>query len=127
MVNMNTLFLLIITLIWLVGTCLRIYRQARFYQIEEYMSARYLRWLFARPLPSRQVRHLVAVGGQRLGAVAHPALGAPDGPGEEAVVDDADAHAAATLNGVRPCLCWGQTLLRFGRRVEVDAARPASL
>ncbi len=48
----------IITLIWLGGTCFRIYRQARFYQIEEYMSRRYLRWCFARRerwLPSRPV------------------------------------------------------------------------
>ncbi|MEO8394886.1 MAG: UDP-N-acetylmuramoyl-tripeptide--D-alanyl-D-alanine ligase [Chloroflexota bacterium] len=53
---MSNLLLLIITLIWLAGTCLRIYRQARFYQIEEYMSLRYLRWLFAdrdRWLPTR--------------------------------------------------------------------------
>lgn len=32
--------------IWLVGTWLRIYRQARFYQIEEYMSRRYLNWVW---------------------------------------------------------------------------------
>jgi UDP-N-acetylmuramoyl-tripeptide--D-alanyl-D-alanine ligase len=46
----------VISLVWLAGTCLRIYRQARFFQIEEYMSARYLRWLFARRdrwLPTR--------------------------------------------------------------------------
>ncbi len=48
--------LVLISLVWLAGTCLRIYRQARFYQIEEYMSGRYLRWLFsarARWLPGR--------------------------------------------------------------------------
>ncbi len=47
---------LIVSLVWLAGTCFRIYRQARFYQIEEYMSARYLRWIFAqreRWLPTR--------------------------------------------------------------------------
>jgi len=52
---MSILFLFI-SLIWLVGACVRIYRQARFYQIEEYMSGRYLRWLFAqreRWLPMR--------------------------------------------------------------------------
>ncbi len=46
----------VITLIWITGTCVRIYRQARFYQIEEYMSGRTLRWLFAkrdRWLPTR--------------------------------------------------------------------------
>ncbi len=53
---MNNLLLLIIAVIWLIGTCLRIYRQARFYQIEEYMNVRYARWLFAereRWLPNR--------------------------------------------------------------------------
>ena len=58
---MNLLILLPL-LIWLVGACARIYRQARFYQIEEYMSLRYLRWLVAardRWLPTRP---LVAFG-----------------------------------------------------------------
>lgn len=53
---MLNVFLLLIGLVWLVGACLRVYRQARFYQIEEYMSLRYARWLFAvrsRWLPSR--------------------------------------------------------------------------
>ncbi|MEP6987508.1 MAG: UDP-N-acetylmuramoyl-tripeptide--D-alanyl-D-alanine ligase, partial [Chloroflexota bacterium] len=55
--------LLIIALIWLVGTCYRIYKQARFYQIEEYMSVRYLRWCLAqRPrwLPNRPIGAWVA-------------------------------------------------------------------
>lgn len=46
----------IISAIWLVGTWIRVYRQARFYQIEEYMSLRYLRWIAARRdrwLPTR--------------------------------------------------------------------------
>jgi UDP-N-acetylmuramoyl-tripeptide--D-alanyl-D-alanine ligase len=54
---------LLILLIWLIGACVRIYRQARFYQIEEYMSLRYLRWLVSvrdRWLPTRP---LVAFGG----------------------------------------------------------------
>jgi len=38
---------LFISLIWLAGACVRIYRQAHYYQIEEYMSRRYLRWLSA--------------------------------------------------------------------------------
>ncbi len=48
----------LIALIWLGGTWLRIYRQARFFQIEEYMSRRYLRWTLAkrsRVLPLRPV------------------------------------------------------------------------
>lgn len=53
---MIDMFLLIIALIWWAGACLRAYRQARFYQIEEYMSLRYLRWLVSRRerwLPTR--------------------------------------------------------------------------
>lgn len=41
---MQTTILIIIALIWLVGTWLRIYRQARYFQIEEYKNWRYLRW-----------------------------------------------------------------------------------
>ncbi|MBC6934375.1 MAG: UDP-N-acetylmuramoyl-tripeptide--D-alanyl-D-alanine ligase [Chloroflexi bacterium] len=46
----------VILMIWLAGTIIRIYRQARFYQIEEYKSGRYLRWALARRdrwLPAR--------------------------------------------------------------------------
>lgn len=46
----------LIALIWLAGTCFRIYKQARFFQIEEYMNLRYLRWWLAereRWLPAR--------------------------------------------------------------------------
>lgn len=43
---MQLILMTIIALIWTAGTNFRIYRQARFYQIEEYMSLRYLRWLF---------------------------------------------------------------------------------
>ncbi len=46
----------LIAFIWFFGVCMRVYRQARFFQIEEYMSWRYLRWLFtarARWLPNR--------------------------------------------------------------------------
>jgi hypothetical protein len=38
----------IISAIWLIGAWIRVCRQARFYQIEEYMSLRYLRWIAAR-------------------------------------------------------------------------------
>ena len=44
------------------------------------------------PLAQRQVGDLVPVGRQPLGEVAVPALGAADGVGEQAVVDEADAH-----------------------------------
>lgn len=55
--------ILIVLLIWLAGTCFRAYRQARFYQIEEYMGRRYLRWYFAqreRWLPRRPIIAWVA-------------------------------------------------------------------
>lgn len=45
---MQTLFLILIILAWLASGMLRIYRQARFYQIEEYKSGRYLRWWLAK-------------------------------------------------------------------------------
>ena len=48
--------LVVLALAWLLGTWLRIYRQARFYQIEEYMSRRYLAWVWRNPnelLPRR--------------------------------------------------------------------------
>lgn len=48
--------LAILGLIWLAGAWIRVYQQARFFQIEEYMSLRYLRWLFGqrdRWLPTR--------------------------------------------------------------------------
>lgn len=57
-------FVYVLGLLWWVGTCIRIYQQARFYQIEEYMSRRYIRWLFAdrtRWLPTRSTA--AGVGG----------------------------------------------------------------
>ncbi|MGB1289088.1 MAG: hypothetical protein ACPG7F_21315, partial [Aggregatilineales bacterium] len=42
---MQNFFIFILAILWLSGTILRIYRQARFYQIDEYKSNRYLRWL----------------------------------------------------------------------------------
>jgi len=52
---MNVL-VVIVALIWLAGALVRIYRQARFFQIEEYMNLRYLRWVLQtrhRWLPTR--------------------------------------------------------------------------
>ena len=46
---MRETLLLILAAIWLIGVWLRIYRQARFYQIEEYMSRRYLSWAWSYP------------------------------------------------------------------------------
>ncbi|MCS6834448.1 MAG: UDP-N-acetylmuramoyl-tripeptide--D-alanyl-D-alanine ligase [Anaerolineae bacterium] len=52
------LFMSLVALIWLLGAWLRTYRQARFYQIEEYKSGRYARWILAereRWLPLRPI------------------------------------------------------------------------
>jgi UDP-N-acetylmuramoyl-tripeptide--D-alanyl-D-alanine ligase len=54
-----------IALVWLMGTCFRVYKQARFFQIEEYMGGRYLRWTFARRerwLPKRPVMAWIGAG-----------------------------------------------------------------
>ncbi|MDQ7034853.1 MAG: UDP-N-acetylmuramoyl-tripeptide--D-alanyl-D-alanine ligase [Anaerolineae bacterium] len=55
---MQLVFIMVIAFVWLAGTIFRIYRQARYYQIEEYKSNRYIRWLFSerdRWLPTRPV------------------------------------------------------------------------
>jgi len=44
---MIAVLLILLMILWISGANLRVYRQARFYQIEEYMSLRYLRWLLA--------------------------------------------------------------------------------
>jgi UDP-N-acetylmuramoyl-tripeptide--D-alanyl-D-alanine ligase len=41
---MSDLLTLIILIVWLGGTIVRMFRQTRFFQIEEYMNLRYLRW-----------------------------------------------------------------------------------
>ena len=46
---MHELLHIALAVIWLVGAWMRIYRQARLYQIEEYMSGRYLRWAWSYP------------------------------------------------------------------------------
>jgi len=53
---MQAIVFLLLTLLWAGGTVLRVYRQARFFQIEEYMDLRYLRWWLRsrdRALPNR--------------------------------------------------------------------------
>ncbi|MCA9914395.1 MAG: UDP-N-acetylmuramoyl-tripeptide--D-alanyl-D-alanine ligase [Anaerolineae bacterium] len=55
---MQQVLSLAILIVWLVATWIRIYKQARFYQIEEYKSNRYLRWLVGertRWLPTRPI------------------------------------------------------------------------
>src|SRR4029453_12732501 len=49
------------------------------------------------PLPEGEVRDLVLLNGDPLGEVAVPAFRASDRVREEAVVDDADAHAAGSM------------------------------
>ena len=65
---MNVL-VVIVVLIWLLGALVRIYRQARFFQIEEYMNLRYLRWVLkvrhrwppTRPMVARLIGGVLAV------------------------------------------------------------------
>lgn len=67
---MTELLVVMIVLVWIGGTCLRIYKQARFFQIEEYMGVRYLRWLFAerqRWLPTRPT--VAGIVGAAIGVV----------------------------------------------------------
>ena len=50
------MFVAIIALVWLAGTIYRIYKQAHYFQLEEYMNGRYLRWITTsrqRWLPNR--------------------------------------------------------------------------
>jgi UDP-N-acetylmuramoyl-tripeptide--D-alanyl-D-alanine ligase len=58
---MTELLLILLALVWFVGTCVRVYRQARFFQIEEYKNRRYLRWWLAQRDRFAPNRPLVAV------------------------------------------------------------------
>ncbi len=66
---MSEILLAILAAVWLIGAWLRIYQQARFYQIEEYMSVRFLRWVLAersRSVPARPIAAWIlalAIGG----------------------------------------------------------------
>ena len=57
---MPSLWLIALASLWLVGTWLRIYRLARFYQIEEYMSRRFFLWLRRSPHRLLPMRALTA-------------------------------------------------------------------
>ena len=73
---MRPSLLFILALIWFVGTCFRIYRHARYYQIEEYMSLRYIRWLLRQPeylVPRRAI--IVWVVGAAIGLLLGEAPG----------------------------------------------------
>lgn len=67
--TLNFLAVLALMLVWAGGTAVRVYRQARYYQIEEYKLARYTRWWFAkrerfaprRPLAAGLVGAVLAV------------------------------------------------------------------
>ncbi len=64
--------------LWLAGTWLRLYQQARFYQIEEYMSRRYLKWVLNNP---RHLRPARPIGAWLSGlAIAFLMAEAPDSP-----------------------------------------------
>jgi len=57
-------------LLWLAGILFRIWRLARYYQIEGYNSGRYLRWLVAKPQRYIMWRALVFVGVAGLATLA---------------------------------------------------------
>lgn len=57
----------------------------------------YARRISCVPLRQSQVCHLVTLRGEPLRETAIPPLGAPDHPGEEAIVDDADPHTGKRL------------------------------
>lgn len=92
---MQSFLLLILAIIWLVGAWLRIYKQARFYQIEEYMSNRYLRWVLSdrqRVFPTRPI------GAWFIGV----ALSFLMGEAPESILPIIIAMIAATIAGVPP-------------------------
>lgn len=73
---MQAILSALIALVWLGGTIIRIYRQARFYQIEEYMSRRYLRWVISsreRWLPARPIA--LGLAGAGIGLIQSEAPG----------------------------------------------------
>lgn len=63
---MNSILLLVLLIIWGAGICLRAYKQARFYQIEEYKIGRYFRWWMKARDRLFPIRPLVITG---IGAV----------------------------------------------------------
>jgi UDP-N-acetylmuramoyl-tripeptide--D-alanyl-D-alanine ligase len=75
---MGDVLLTVIILVWLVGTWVRVFKQARFFQIEEYMIRRYLRWWIQRRERSLPRRPLVAAAaGMALAAIFSES---PDSP-----------------------------------------------
>lgn len=89
---MQYFLLSLIALTWIVGTGFRIYRQARFYQIEEYMSLRYLRWLFGERERWMPLRSLGAFAGGMLFAFMSDSI-----PGEIALIPYIAALVAAHI------------------------------
>src|SRR5690554_2195565 len=74
---MILLVLSVIAFIWLAGAWMRIYRHARFYQIEEYMTGRYLRWLLRSREHWLPMRPIIAwAGGVVLSLAAYETLSA---------------------------------------------------
>ena len=77
----------------------------------------------------RQVGDLVPVGGQPLGEVAVPALGAADGVREQAVVDEADPHRQRRRSQTRPARYprRRRATFAYGARCRVDGPRAVAL
>jgi hypothetical protein len=74
------------------------------------------------PLAERQIGHLVPVGGESLGEVAVPALGAADRMREETVVDDTHAHVAWSV-AHRARRSWPANAWLNGQRAHGRARR----
>jgi hypothetical protein len=69
------------------------------------------------PLTQGDVGHLVTGRGQPLGEGAVPALGTADGIGEQAVVDQADAHSGCRLS--YPVRCKTAAAATFASRLRL--------
>lgn len=94
---MQQILSIAILAVWLVGTWVRIYKQARFYQIDEYKSNRYLRWLIGERERWLPTRPLVAFF---VGAVV--AFFTDSIPGETAIVPYIACIIAAAVAAIPP-------------------------
>ena len=113
---MSEILLAALAVVWLIGAWLRIYRQARFYQIEEYMSGRYLRWVLARPLAIAPARPIAAwILGLAIGSLLAEA---PDG-----IVPQIIAVIAAIVAVIPPRQRRSQASLRRHTKNEAAAGR----
>ncbi|MGJ3241295.1 MAG: UDP-N-acetylmuramoyl-tripeptide--D-alanyl-D-alanine ligase [Anaerolineae bacterium] len=95
--QLPTILTTVIFLIWLIGTWLRTYQQIRFYQIEEYMSLRYLRWLLSERQRWLPVRVLGVWGAGSIFALINDSI-----PGETAILPYLIASIASIIAVIPP-------------------------